>query len=241
MMKRDPFRQDRGIAALIDIDGTLVDSTYLHATAWSGALRDVGFEIPTARTHRLIGMQGDRLLRELLGERDASRVADAAKAAHDRRFARVREQVPPLPHARELLEALVTSHMPAVLVSSAEEDEVAYYVEMLDAADLVSATTSAQDGSASKPDPEPIMIALDRSGCDTGVVIGDSSWDCLAAVAAGLPAVAVLTGGFSRAELEQAGAADVYEDLGELIADADRLAKFTAKASRYPESVGRLP
>jgi HAD superfamily hydrolase (TIGR01549 family) len=210
-------------AALIDVDGTLVDSTYLHAVAWKGALRVVGFDVPTSRPHRLIGMRGDRLLTELLGDRDAQRVADEAEAEQGRRFGAVRDQVAPLPYARDLLELLAELGMPAVLASSADEEEIEYYVDLLDARDLVVAWTSASDGGRSKPDPEPLRLALERSGCDTGIMIGDSPWDCRAATAAGLSTLAVLTGGFARSELEAAGAAGVYEHLGEVCEELRRM------------------
>jgi HAD superfamily hydrolase (TIGR01549 family) len=222
-------RSDR-TAALIDIDGTLVDSTYLHASAWSSAIRACGFDIPTSRAHRLIGMRGERLLEELLGKRDAASVAEQAIDEHARRFAAVRDEVAALPHARELLERLVACDVVVVLVSSAERHEVEAYLELLDAHDLVWASTSAADGSHSKPDPEPIQIALQRSGSDAAVVIGDSPWDCLAASAAGLPAVTVLTGGFARSELEGAGAEAVYEHLGELADDLERVGGLVAHA-----------
>src|ERR1700759_5352271 len=195
------LEHDGRMAALIDIDGTLVDSTYLHASAWSSAIRACGFDVPTSRAHRLIGMRGERLLEELLGARDAASVAEQAIDEHAHRFAAVRDQVVPLPHARDLLERLVARDVVVVLVSSAERHEVDYYVDLLDAQDLVWASTSAADGSRSKPAPEPVRIALTQSGCDAAVVIGDSPWDCLAATAAGLPAVTVMTGGFARSEL----------------------------------------
>jgi HAD superfamily hydrolase (TIGR01549 family) len=211
-------------AALLDIDGTLVDSTYLHAVAWKAALRETGFDVATSRPHRLIGMRGRRLLEELLGARDAARIAEQAEESHRRRFAAVRDQVEPLPHARDLLQLLVELDMPVVLASSADEEEVRYYVDLLDARELVWAWTSAADGERSKPDPEPIRIALERSGCESGVVIGDSPWDCRAAVGAGLPCMAVMTGGFARSELETAGAASVHEHLGEICDELRRAA-----------------
>jgi HAD superfamily hydrolase (TIGR01549 family) len=224
------FKPGDRMSALIDVDGTLVDSTYLHASAWSSAIRACGFDIPTSRAHRLIGMRGQRLLEELLGEREAARVSEQATDEHARRFAAVRDRVAPLPHARDLLERLVARDIAVVLVSSAERSEVDYYLGLLDAQDLVWASTSAADGSRSKPDPEPIEIALTRSGCDSAIVIGDSPWDCMAASAAGLPAATVLTGGFARSELEDAGAEAVYEHLGELADDLDRVGELVAQA-----------
>ena len=210
-------------AILIDVDGTLVDSTYLHAVAWAGALRMHGIDIPTARTHRLIGMQGSRLLAELLGEQCAARIAEQAEVEHTRRFKAVREQVAPLPGARRLLDELHTREVPVVLTSSAQNDEIQHYLRMLGAQHLVAGSTSAGDVEHSKPDPEPVLAALDKSGCRHALVIGDSPWDVLSAKGAGLPAATVRTGGFATAELEESGAAIVCEDLNELCARLDEV------------------
>jgi HAD superfamily hydrolase (TIGR01549 family) len=225
-----PFDAREDQAALIDIDGTLVDSTYLHAIAWAAALRLHGFDFPTWRSHRLIGMRGERLLAELLGPLVDEAVIEALSNEHARQFAAVRHQVAPLAHARALLAAIAERDMPVVLVSSADEEEVEHYIDLLDARDLVSAWTSAGDGSRSKPDPEQVRIAMQRSGRESAIVIGDSTWDCLAASAAGQPAVAVLTGGFSRSELEAAGAAAVYEHLGEIRDNFDQIQTLTPQA-----------
>jgi len=216
-------------AVLIDVDGTLVDSTYLHASAWAVTLRGLGHDIPTARTHRLIGMQGPRLLAELLGEERAAEIAEQAEEEHSRRFAAVRDQVAPLPGATELLRTLHEQGIPAVLASSAEEEEIEHYLRLLDAEDLVTGYTAASDVERSKPDPEGVLKALEKSGCDRGIVLGDSPWDVLAAKAAGLPAAAVRTGGFATAELEEAGAAVVCEDPAEL---CERLDEVTALAAQ---------
>jgi HAD superfamily hydrolase (TIGR01509 family) len=218
-------------AILIDVDGTLVDSTYLHAVAWAGALRTHGIDIPTARTHRLIGMQGSRLLAELLGEQRAARIAEQAEEEHTRRFKSLRGQVAPLPGARRLLDELHAREVPVVLTSSAQDEEIEHYLRMLGAQDLVDGWTSAGDVERSKPDPEPVVAALEKSGCERGLVIGDSPWDVLAAKGAGLPCAAVRTGGFATAELEESGAAIVCEDLDELCERLDEVLALAGQAS----------
>jgi phosphoglycolate phosphatase-like HAD superfamily hydrolase len=208
-------------AALIDVDGTLVDSTYQHAVAWAAALRRHDIDVPAARVHRLIGMRGPRLIAELLDPDPPAELADAIDDEHGECFADLRHLVVALPGAREFLQLLAERDIAVVLASSAKQEEVEGYIDLLDARELVTAYTSAADGDRSKPDPEPIRIALERSGRSTAVVIGDAPWDCRSATGAGLPCLAVLTGGYSRAELTEAGAAAVYEDLRELSGDLD--------------------
>jgi HAD superfamily hydrolase (TIGR01509 family) len=219
------------LAALVDVDGTLIDSTYPHALAWSAALRSHGHDVPTARTHRLIGMRGPRLLAELLGPDAARELAGPIGDEHAARYAELRSLVEPLPGARELLEQLTERGAATVLMSSAQPQEVERTIDMLDARDLVAAWTSARDGDESKPDPEPVRIALERSGCTSAVVIGDAPWDCRAASAAGLPCAAVLTGGYAAAELEQAGAVAIFEDPAELCRGLDRVLDAAAQAA----------
>jgi phosphoglycolate phosphatase-like HAD superfamily hydrolase len=122
--------------------------------------------------------------------------------------------------------------VPVVITSSAQSHEIEHYLDLLDARGLVAAWTSASDVRRSKPDPEPIVLALQRSGCEAGAVIGDSTWDCLAAGAAGLPSIAVMTGGFAASELEQAGAALVCEDLLEVGERLETVLEFAALRGR---------
>jgi HAD superfamily hydrolase (TIGR01509 family) len=222
-MRAGQCRGMADLAFLVDVDGTLVDSTYLHAVAWTGALRAQGIDIPTARSHRLIGMRGDRLLEELLGGEHAARIGRAAEREHARRFLALRGQVAPLPGARRLLEELSRRNVPVVLTSSAQSEEIEHYLRLLGARALVAGWASGSSTRRSKPDPEPVATALATSGCERGVVVGDSPWDCRAAGAAGLSSVAVLTGGFARSELTEAGATWVCEDLEEVCAALDAI------------------
>ncbi len=134
-------------AALIDVDGTLVDSTYQHAVAWAAALRRHEIDVPTARVHRLIGMRGPRLVAELLDPDPSPELTEAVQREHSECFAGLRHLVVPLPGARELLEHLAEEDVAVVLASSAQPEEVEGYLDMLDAGDLVTAWTSAADGT----------------------------------------------------------------------------------------------
>jgi len=214
---------DAAQAALVDVDGTLVDSTYQHAVAWASALRAHGIDVPAARAHRLIGMRGPRLVAEILGPDATPELTRAVEDDHAACFAGLRPLVVPLPGARDLLVQLAGRGVAIVIASSAKPEEVEGYLDMLDARELVFAWTSSADGDRSKPDPEPVRIAFERSGRSHAVVIGDAPWDCGSAAAAGLPCATVLTGGYARDELLAAGAAGVYEDLRELAYDLDRV------------------
>ncbi len=225
---RPPYH---GPAALVDVDGTLVDSVYLHAVAWAGALRSHGFDVPTSRIHRRIGMRGDRLLADLLGTHAAREIGGAVEKEHAVRFGALRDQVVPLPCAHRLLEELCDRGVAVVLTSSAEEEEIQRYLDLLDAGELVHGFTSAADVRRSKPDPEPIMRALECSGRATAIVVGDSTWDCRSARSAGIPAVAVLTGGFAATELRDAGAVAVRDDLEQVCNELEELLELAAAAT----------
>jgi phosphoglycolate phosphatase-like HAD superfamily hydrolase len=220
------------VACLLDVDGTLVDSTYIHAVCWAVALRSQSIDIPTARVHRLIGMNGPRLLEELLGKEAAEAMLEPVGSEHDRLFLETRDRVAPLPGARRLLQELAGRGVTSVLVSSASEDEVKLWLDLLDARDLVAGWTSSDDTERSKPDPEPVATARRIGGRDDAVVIGDAPWDCRSASAASLPAVGVLTGGFAATELKAAGAAAVYEDAGAVADDLDRVLALSGRSER---------
>ena len=142
-----------GVACLLDLDGTLVDSAYLHAVCWAAALRSRSIDIPTSRVHRLIGMDGPRLLEELLGADRAESMVEPVGSEHDRLFAGLRDRVVPLPGARRLLEELADRGVASVIVSSAAGEEVEMWLDRLGARDLVAGWTAGGDTEHSKPDP----------------------------------------------------------------------------------------
>ncbi len=200
-------------AVLFDIDGTLLDSNYLHVHAWCRAFTEVGIAVESWRIHRSIGMDGTLLLESLTGDAGD----DAQQRAKDLHLHYLKELSPllrRLPGTRELLERVQTLGLQVVLASSASEDELSMSRAVLDSEDLISAATSSEDVDVAKPEPTIIEVALDRAGVDAGhaVFVGDAVWDIVACVRAGVPAIGLLSGGVSRAELENAGAEAVFED-----------------------------
>ncbi len=209
-------------AAIVDVDGTLVDTNYHHALAWQRALRDHGEIVPAWRIHRHIGMGGDQLLAAVAGEEAERRAGDAIRAAEADHYELLIDEVEPLPGARDLLLALRERGLRTVLASSAKQDEVDAYLDMLDARELVDDWTSSADVDATKPAPDLVEVALDKAGSDgDAVLIGDSVWDCEAAGRAGIATVGLLTGGFGRVELLDAGAVAVHESAEQLCAHLD--------------------
>lgn len=211
--------------AVVDIDGTLVDTNYHHAVAWVRAFRDVGVVVPAAKAHRAIGMGGDRLVTEVAGERVEADHGDAVREAWATHFDKMLDEIEPLAGAHEFLTALRAAGYTVVLASSGKPEHIDHYLDVIDARDLVHGWTTAEDVSDTKPAPDLLTVAMDRApdpDADT-VTIGDSVWDCRAAAKIHVPTVGVLTGGFGAAELTDAGAAVVYEDLPRLRAHLDEL------------------
>jgi HAD superfamily hydrolase (TIGR01509 family) len=208
-------------AALLDVDGTLVDTNYQHALAWYRAFRDLGETLPVPTIHRHIGMGGDQIVAALAGDGFERAHGDAAREAEGKHYRELIDEVAPLPGARALLERLRARGHVIVLSSSAKEPELEHYLDLLDARDLVDAWTTSADVEATKPAPDLVEVALGKAGGGAAVMVGDSTWDCEAAGRAGLPAVGLLTGGFSEQELRHAGAVDVFPDLPALLDGID--------------------
>jgi HAD superfamily hydrolase (TIGR01509 family) len=177
--------------------------------------------LPVWRIHRHIGMGGDHMVEALLSEEVEQRVGDDVRAAEKALYLQLIDEVEPLPGARELLIELKRRGHTIVLASSAKENELLHYVELLGARGLVDGWTSAADVERTKPDPDLVHAALERAGQKQAVLVGDSPWDCVAAKKAGVPTIAVRTGGFSDEELNEAGAAVVVESLDELLERLD--------------------
>ena len=203
-------------AAILDVDGTLVDSNYHHAIAWYRAFRARGVILPLWRIHRHIGMGGDQLVAALAGDQVERREGDAIRKAEAETYMAMIDEVEPLDGARELIVDLKNHANKVVLASSAKEHEVEHYLDLLDARDLADDWTTSADVEATKPEPDLIHAAMNKAGADSALMVGDSTWDCEAAARAGVASIAVLTGGFSKRELHQAGAAAVFETLDDL-------------------------
>jgi HAD superfamily hydrolase (TIGR01509 family) len=205
------------LIAILDVDGTLVDTNYHHALAWHRALHAHGHPVQMWKVHRHIGMGGDQILDALIGEKAAAEQGDAIREAEAEAYAELIDEVEPMEGARELIERLRGDGATVILASSAKEEEVDHYLDLLDARDLVDGWTTSADVESTKPEPDLIQAALAKAGDDgPAVMVGDSVWDVKAAKAAGVSTLAVLTGGFSEAELREAGASQVVESIAEL-------------------------
>jgi HAD superfamily hydrolase (TIGR01509 family) len=202
--------------AILDIDGTLVDTNYHHAIAWYRAFRQHGELLPIWRIHRHIGMGGDQLVKSLCGEEVEREKGEDIRTAEKALYMALIEEVEPLEGARDLIADLGDRGHAVVLASSAKPDEVEHYLDLLDARDLADGWTTSGDVDATKPEPDLVRAAMDKAGSREAVMVGDSTWDCEAAGRAGIPTVSVLTGGFSEDELREAGAVAVYHSIVEL-------------------------
>ena len=203
-------------AAILDVDGTLVDTNYQHTLAWYRAFRQHGIVLPIWRIHRHIGMGGDQLVESLAGEEVESEQGEDLRSAEKALYMALIDEVEPLAGARDLIVDLKDAGHSVVLASSAKPDEVDHYLDLLDARELVDGWTTSGDVEATKPEPDLVQAAIDKAGSDEAVMVGDSTWDCEAAKRAGIETIAVLTGGFSEQELRDAGASVVFESIEDL-------------------------
>jgi HAD superfamily hydrolase (TIGR01549 family) len=203
-------------AAILDVDGTLVDTNYHHVIAWYRAFRRHGIVLPLWRIHRHIGMGGDQVIAALCGEDVERKLGDAIRADEKEHYFELIEEVEPFKGARELLELLSERGHTVVLASSAKEEEVDRYLDLLEARELADGWTTSADVEATKPDPDLVLAALEKAGAGEAVMIGDTPWDCESALRADVPTIAVRTGGFSEQELVDAGAIAVFESIAEL-------------------------
>ena len=213
-----------GPAAILDIDGTLVDSNYQHTIAWYRALRQHEQHVAIWRIHRHIGMGGDQLVASLCGDEVEERLGEDIRAAEKALYMSLINEVEPLHAARDLIVDLKRLGRAVVLASSAKPDEIEHYLDLLDARGLADAWTSAGDVEQTKPAPDLVEAALERVGGGPAVMVGDSTWDCRAAANAGVETIAVLTGGFSEQELRDSGAEFVFERIDDLLGRLDETA-----------------
>ncbi len=200
-------------AAILDVDGTLVDTNYQHALAWYRAFRQHGVVLPIWRIHRHIGMGGDQLVASLVSEAFDAEQGDDVRAAEKALYLSLIVEVQPLEGARELITDLRERGHAVVLASSAKAQEVDHYLDLLDAREIVDGWTTSADVEATKPEPDLVAAAVEKAGGGDAVMVGDSTWDCESAKRAGLKTIGVMMGGFSEGELSDAGAECVFDSL----------------------------
>jgi HAD superfamily hydrolase (TIGR01509 family) len=203
-------------AILFDIDGTLMDSTYHHAIAWHRAFARSGITVPVWRVHRTIGMGGDKLVTEVAGEDAEKEHGDALRDAWHEEYAKLVDEVPPLPGASELVREVAEQGYQVALASSGPEDFSKGAVGTLDVEECVAVLTTADDAEESKPEPDILSATLKRMDVDRAVLVGDTPYDVDSARRIGLQCITVLTGGYSHGELTESGAALVVDDLTHL-------------------------
>lgn len=207
-------------AVIFDVDGTLVDSAYLHTMAWWDAFRQAGHSVPMARIHRLVGMTGKELVNESLPANRDTGLDEEILAAHSALFATYWPVLRATEGTRDLLSRCKNLGFQVVLATSARERDLQELRRCMDADAFIDAATSSKDVTRSKPEPDILRAALDSVGVAVtdAVYVGDSVWDMMAAQRIGMPGIGVLCGGTGEAELREAGAAAVYSDPGGLLA-----------------------
>ena len=202
-------------AALLDVDGTLIDTSYHHTLAWQRAFHAHGIALPAWRIHRQIGMGGDQLVPALVpGIEDD--LHEAVEETRGDRYAELIDEVQAFDQAHELIGDLKERGLTVVLASSSPQDELDHYLDLLDGRELLDAWTTKDDVEATKPEPDLVLAALEKAGTREAVLVGDTGWDVEAARKASLETICLTTGGWAKQELRDAGAAAVYESIPEL-------------------------
>lgn len=218
-------------ALLLDVDGTLVDSTYIHVSTWHRALDEAGATVPHVEVHRRVGKDGSTLVAELLemagydDDEARGRVADRVKELHSRYYAEAASSLRLLPGARELVRGAKERGWITVLATSAPPSEFESAKNLLNVDEFVDAVTTGEDVDQAKPDPAIVGIALERAGVDAAdaVMIGDATWDAIASAKLGIRSIAVRTGGIGDNELRNAGYSEIVNDAAGVLAHLDAL------------------
>lgn len=204
-----------GPVVLLDVDGTLTDTNYLHTLAWRQAFLEHGHDVGSWRIHRLIGASGSRLMTDLIGAPD-----EDVKRAWRVRFEAMASEIRPFPGARRLIDLITERGGRPVLATSSPGDVLEHHLRVLEISesDLAGVTTDS-DVEEAKPAPDVFRSALEQvdGRAEDAIVVGDTGWDLAAAAAAGVSAVAVCSGGWTRDELVARGAIEVHDDVSALV------------------------
>ncbi|HEY5314981.1 MAG TPA: HAD family hydrolase [Pirellulales bacterium] len=207
----------RGV--LLDVDGTLLDSNEAHARSWVQVFQRHGFEVPVDKVRRLIGKGGDKLLPAVIGIQHDSPLGK--ELSQERTALFKQDYLPklrPTPGARNLLLRLRSEHLTLTVATSAKPDELNPLLDAAGVRDLIDQKTDSGDVAKSKPDPDIVHVAIERSGHAPNelIMLGDTPWDIEAASRGGVRTIAVRCGGWDDAGL--AGAAAIYDDPADLLA-----------------------
>src|ERR671927_214896 len=202
---------------VLDVDGTLMDTNYLHTEAWARAFERVGHRVPRVRLHKEVGKGAGLLIGEFVDDEETE---EKIQDLHSEIYGELQEHGHPLPGARELISSLKERGYEVWLVTSAKDEELEHHMSELEVEGRISGVVNSSAVENSKPAPDIFELTLKKAGAspEETVAVGDAIWDIESASAAGIRTVAVLTGGaFSEQELREAGAVEVYEDCAALL------------------------
>ncbi len=213
-------------SVLFDLDGTLIDSNYQHVLAWSEALRSAGVVIPLWKIHRRIGMSGKSFLKELLRELPGRKSLNLGRLEnrHDALFLHWISRLSPLPGAAQLLTHLARRQVRIAIATTGRRAQTSRLLRKFELpADLEIVT--GDDVEKAKPSPDVFVAAAARLRVNLSecIVVGDSSWDMLAAGRKSALGVALLSGGYGQEDLERAGAFRVYADPADMLMHLEQL------------------
>jgi HAD superfamily hydrolase (TIGR01509 family) len=202
---------------VLDVDGTLMDTNYLHTEAWARAFEEVGHRVPRVKLHKQVGKGSDLLISEFVEDDETAKKIDEL---HSEFYGELQEHGHPLPGAKELIPSLLERGYEVWFVTSAKDEELEHHMSELEVEGRISGVVNSSDVENSKPAPDIFELTLEKAEAapDETVAVGDAIWDIESANAAGIRTVAVLTGGaFSEQELKEASAVEVYEDCAALL------------------------
>ncbi|MFP5272372.1 HAD family hydrolase [Coleofasciculus sp.] len=213
-------------AIIFDVDGTLVDSVDLHAQAWVEAFKQFGYDVPYDKVRHQIGKGSEHIIPIFIPQEEFERIGeDIANYRKEFYQENLLSQVRPFEGVRQLFERLKLDGKKVVVASSARTKTLTHYKKLLEIEDLVDGATSRDDAEKSKPDPDIFQAALDKLdgvSAQDAIVVGDSPYDAEAACKINLDVIGVLCGGFSEAELKEAGCMKVYQNPADLLANYDQ-------------------
>ncbi|MFA1671721.1 HAD family hydrolase [Rhizobium mongolense] len=215
-------------AFLFDLDGTLVDSVYQHVLAWKEALEAESIELSIWRIHRKIGMSGGLFTNQLLRETGieiTDEKNERLRQLHAAAYRRLGAQIKPLPGASELLQWLSSENIPYAIATSGRMETAAVNLAALGVDPGSFPVITRDQVKYAKPDPDLFVAAAEALGVaiEKSIVVGDSIWDMLAATRCRALGVGLLSGGYGREELRDAGAIRVYEDPADLLYHVDEV------------------
>jgi len=208
---------------IFDVDGTLVDTNWLHAQSWVDTLRKFGVEVNKKEVLPMIGTGGEKITRKFFTREQGDKFSEAAIKSHSENIARIVESARVFPKVKELFQELKKRGKTIVLATSARQVIVDTHIKNMGVSDSINAVVSSSEVQHTKPDPDIFEKALEKAKttAQDAVVVGDTVWDAIAATRAAIPIVAVLTGGNLAQDLRKAGAVEIYKDVAHLLSCLD--------------------